>query len=62
MITVAHRLDTVLGYDNILVLDSGKPVELGAPGDLLRRPGYLRRLFDADQQSRQKGQMFVKSR
>jgi len=62
VITVAHRLDTVLGYDKILVLDSGKPVEIGAPGDLLRRPGYLRRLFDADQQNRQKGQMFVKSR
>jgi len=61
VITVAHRLDTVLGYDKILVLDAGEPVEMGAPDDLLKRPGYLRRLFDADLQNRRKGQMFARS-
>jgi len=57
VVTVAHRLDTVLGYDKILVLDAGEPVELGVPEVLLKRPnGYLRRLFNADRQNRQKGQ------
>lgn len=49
VITVAHRLDTVLKYDNILVLDQGQPVELGRPDDLLQIPdGYLRRMLEAD--------------
>ena len=55
VITVAHRLDTVLGYDRILVLDAGEPVELGAPDELLQLPGgYLRRLYDADRQNKRK--------
>lgn len=60
VITVAHRLDTVLGYDKILVLDAGVPVEMGPPNDLLMLPnGYLRRLFDKDRQNRQKGRQIV---
>ena len=55
MITVAHRLDTVLGYDKILVLDAGKVVEYGSPGELLKTDGYLRRLYDADQLNRLQG-------
>jgi ABC-type multidrug transport system fused ATPase/permease subunit len=56
VITVAHRLETVLGYDRILVLDSGVPVELGQPYQLLKRQdGYLRYLFDADKRNREKG-------
>jgi len=56
VITVAHRLETVLGYDRILVLDAGVPVEFGPPDELLRRSGgYLRYLFDADKQNREKG-------
>lgn len=58
VITVAHRLDTVLGYDKILVLDAGTPVEMGPPDELLKlQGGYLRRLYDADQLNRQKGQL-----
>ena len=56
VITVAHRLETVLGYDRILVLDAGVPVELGRPEELLKRAGgYLRFLFDADKQNRERG-------
>jgi len=52
VITVAHRLDTVLG--------SGKPVELGTPDDLLKKPaGYLRRLFEADKQNQKKGMQVI---
>lgn len=64
VITVAHRLDTVLAYDKILVLDSGELAELGSPNELLKRPrGYLRRLYDADRRNRLKGsrQMLVRA-
>lgn len=56
VITVAHRLDTVLGYDKIAVLDAGNLVEYGKPSDLLKRPqGFLRKLVLADQRNKRKG-------
>ena len=49
VITVAHRLDTVLGYDKIVVLGAGSVLEYGSPSQLLReRSGELRKLVDAD--------------
>ena len=38
VITVAHRLDTVLGYDKICVLGDGNVLEYGSPAELLRNP------------------------
>ncbi|KAL0232565.1 hypothetical protein GEMRC1_011312 [Eukaryota sp. GEM-RC1] len=35
VITIAHRLDTILNYDRIVVLDSGEVIEVGKPSDLL---------------------------
>ena len=56
VMTVAHRLETVLGYDKIAVLGDGKVLEYGTPKDLLQiRKGELRRLVDADRQSKKKG-------
>lgn len=56
VITVAHRLDTVLGYDKIAVLGSGTVLEYGVPSDLLKIPnGELRRLVDADQRKQRQG-------
>lgn len=37
IIAVAHRLDTVIDYDKILVLGSGKVLEYGSPRELLER-------------------------
>ncbi|XP_005111051.2 canalicular multispecific organic anion transporter 1 [Aplysia californica] len=43
--TIAHRIDTVLDYDRILVLDSGKIVEFDSPAQLCNNPGsFLRKL------------------
>ncbi|KAG7349488.1 multidrug ABC transporter permease/ATPase [Nitzschia inconspicua] len=56
VITVAHRLDTVLGYDKIAVLGDGKLLEYGTPSELLKVPsGQLRRLVEADQANRRRG-------
>uniref|UniRef100_A0A7S4N2C3 ABC transporter domain-containing protein n=1 Tax=Odontella aurita TaxID=265563 RepID=A0A7S4N2C3_9STRA len=36
LLTVAHRLDTIMDYDTILVMSGGRAVEFGSPGMLLR--------------------------
>ncbi|DBA04859.1 TPA: hypothetical protein N0F65_004496 [Lagenidium giganteum] len=42
VITIAHRLDTVLDADRIMVLDAGKIVEFDSPKALIaRRSGHL---------------------
>jgi len=53
VITVAHRLNTVLGYDKIAVLGDGEVLEYGRPDELLKNPrGELRQLVEADSRSR----------
>jgi ABC-type multidrug transport system fused ATPase/permease subunit len=43
---IAHRLATVRRADRILVLDQGRLAEAGTHGELLRRGGLYRELFD----------------
>jgi ABC-type multidrug transport system fused ATPase/permease subunit len=38
IIAVAHKLDTVLDFDRIVVLDAGQIVENGEPWMLLKDP------------------------
>lgn len=35
LLCIAHRLNTILGYDKILVMDAGKAAEMAAPSELL---------------------------
>lgn len=39
VLTVAHRLDTIMDSDRVLVLDAGRVVEMGPPQELLKQEG-----------------------
>ncbi|CAL1542109.1 unnamed protein product [Lymnaea stagnalis] len=41
ILTIAHRLNTVLDYDRIMVLDNGQVVEYDSPKNLLSRPDSI---------------------
>ncbi len=41
LLTIAHRLNTVIGCDKMLVMDQGKVGEWGTPRELLSREGGL---------------------
>lgn len=48
VLTIAHRLKTVMDSDRILVLDAGRKIEYDAPHALLQNPqGHLSRMVDA---------------
>lgn len=47
VLTVAHRLNTVMDSDKIIVLDDGCLMEFDTPSQLLENPeGYLTKLVD----------------
>ena len=55
VLTIAHRLDTVMGCDQVLVFGSGKLLESGAPAELARKsdpPGPFARLVTAAERAR----------
>ncbi|VDO10580.1 unnamed protein product [Rodentolepis nana] len=41
VLTIAHRLNTILDYDRIMVLDAGQLVEIGSPSELASRPDSI---------------------
>ena len=38
VITIAHRITTILDFDMVMVLDQGQVIEYGVPSQLLRNP------------------------
>ncbi|MDR2565399.1 MAG: ABC transporter ATP-binding protein/permease [Bifidobacteriaceae bacterium] len=51
VLVIAHRLHTIVGVDQILVLDEGRVVERGTHADLVRSGGRYARMW-ADYQAR----------
>ncbi|WP_159498860.1 ABC transporter ATP-binding protein [Microbacterium sp. 18062] len=51
VLVIAHRLHTLEGVDNVLVLEDGRIVEEGAPADLRARGGLFSRLWDANERA-----------
>lgn len=50
---IAHRLDTLLDFDKVAVLDKGSLVEFDAPGALLKNEqSQFARLYRADKSKR----------
>jgi ATP-binding cassette subfamily C (CFTR/MRP) protein 1 len=48
ILAVAHRLNTILDFDRIVVLDQGRVIEQGSPRQLLSERGSaFRELYDA---------------
>ncbi|WWC65952.1 uncharacterized protein I303_108574 [Kwoniella dejecticola CBS 10117] len=41
LISIAHRIQTVISHDKILVMDQGELVEIGSPKDLYEKPNSL---------------------
>ena len=41
IITIAHRIKTILSFDKILVLEKGEIVEFDSPGNLLKDQNSL---------------------
>jgi ABC-type multidrug transport system fused ATPase/permease subunit len=41
LLTVAHRLQTIMDYDNIIVMDGGRAAEYGSPKELIKKQGVF---------------------
>jgi len=41
LLVIAHRIDTVIDCDLLLVLDGGRLVEFDSPESLIKKPGGL---------------------
>ena len=43
---IAHRVQSVMNADLILVLDKGRIVQQGTHGELVRQPGMYARIYE----------------
>ncbi|KAJ2657333.1 hypothetical protein IWW48_004577, partial [Coemansia sp. RSA 1200] len=48
VLTIAHRPETIMNSDKIIVMDKGRVVELGPPKKLINKGGYFSELVKAN--------------
>lgn len=46
VIAVAHQLNTIVDFDLVVVMDSGRVVEVGNPRELLESKSAFKELWD----------------
>ena len=51
VLTIAHRLNTIMDYDKVLVLDGGRVVEFDNPDVLIRNGGLFAEMVKSHNQS-----------
>ncbi len=51
VIVIAHRMRTVMAADKVVVLDGGRVVEQGSPGELMERDGLFARMVHLQTES-----------
>ena len=51
VLTIAHRLNTIMDYDKVLVLDGGRVVEFDNPDVLIRNSGLFAEMVKSHNQS-----------
>ena len=47
VISIAHRINTIIDNDKVLVMDKGKAVEYDTPRELVQRQSHFKTLVDA---------------
>lgn len=47
LLTIAHRLNTIIDYDVVIVMDNGKVAEMGSPRELLELNGLFADMVNA---------------
>lgn len=47
LLTIAHRLETIMDYEKVLVLSNGKAAEFGTPIELIENNGIFTDLVNA---------------
>jgi ATP-binding cassette, subfamily C (CFTR/MRP), member 1 len=53
IIAIAHRLETILDFDRIVVLHKGELMECDSPSNLLARPSAFRELYEVYEMKRE---------
>ncbi|KAJ1903847.1 hypothetical protein LPJ81_002843 [Coemansia sp. IMI 209127] len=48
VLTIAHRLETIMNSDRIIVMDNGRIAEIGSPAELLDKNGHFAELVKAN--------------